>query len=360
MIVKSIQREIVSKLLKHPDFDISTSIIMSYFNKTMKKLLKQNDKYSVSNAGFDGGIIYYNRRTQVLKFTGAQTPLFYITTDGELHTIKAERYSVGYKQCSNEHEYIEHVLYVKEGMKFFISTDGYFDQNGGRKDFPFGKTRFVNIIKQNYQKPLHQLKQIFIQELEAYQNMILNNEQNDDITVIGFEIPPKSMEVDTQEIFKYEGALTQNVIATAMDNIEQIDNMNLVSKISTITIEFCQNMMNYSKDKEAITDQIVPRGYIEIKYYPNEYYEIIAKNVISAEDKSRIEPRLQEIVLLDRDGIKRRYRELRKSGKHTHKKGGGIGFYEIAKIAHKMEYNFKQINSQRFLFTIKAIVKTKK
>ena len=184
MIVKAIEKEIVSKLRKHPEFDISPAKIMEYFNKTMKKLLRQETSDSLSNAGFDGGIIYYNKQNQILKFAGAETPLFYVE-DGKVNIIKGNRYSVGYKKCDIGYEYKETILEVKEGMKFYITTDGYLDQNGGNKGFPFGKKRFKKIIEENYIKPMKEQREIFLKEWQEYKG---KNEQNDDITVVGLEI----------------------------------------------------------------------------------------------------------------------------------------------------------------------------
>jgi len=193
MIVKAIEREIVSKLKKHSELDISPAIIMGYFNKTMKKLLRQESEESLSNAGFDGGIIYYNRRTQILKFCGAETPLFYVDNDGEFHTIKGNRYSVGYKKCDINYKYKETILEVQEGMKFYCTTDGYLDQNGGDKDFPFGKKRFGNIIKQNYKQSMADIQAIFQLEMMEWEDKIPNNDRNDDMTLIGFEIGEKNL-----------------------------------------------------------------------------------------------------------------------------------------------------------------------
>ncbi len=73
-------------------------------------------------------------------------------------------------------------------MKFYCTTDGYLDQNGGEKDFPFGKKRFKNIIKENSDKSMKIQKDIFINEIKKYESVVVNSERNDDITVIGFEI----------------------------------------------------------------------------------------------------------------------------------------------------------------------------
>jgi hypothetical protein len=195
-----------------------------------------------------------------------------------------------------------------------------------------------------------------------YELMVPNNDRNDDMTLIGFEIGKQSdyQENIVEEIVKYEGMMTQNVIASCMDNIEaKILNMGTMGVVSTITIEYCQNMMNYSKDAIENTREIIPAGEIEVQLINKEYYEIVARNIVSIEDKNKIEPKLIEIDGLDKSGIKKRYRELRKSGQNTHEKGGGIGMYEIAKVSDAIEYNFELINKDKFYFTMKSIVQNK-
>ena len=242
----------------------------------------------------------------------------------------------------------------KEGMKFYCTTDGYLDQNGGEKDFPFGKRRFSNIIKEYHDKSMANQQTVFLDEILKYESIIPNNDRNDDITLIAFEIGETSeyKEKKVQEIVKYEGAMTQNVIASCMDNIEsKINNMNTMSIISTITIEYCQNIMKYIKNED------IPSGTIEVQYVNNEYYIITATNIIFSDDKKIIEPKLQEIKSLDKSGIKKRYKELRRTGVNTHENGGGIGLYEIAKVSDHIEYEFKLIGEQKYCFTMKSFVK---
>ena len=188
MIVKAIEREVVAKIKKDPDMDVSAAWIMKYFNKTMKILLLQEQGSSISNTGFDGGIIYYNKREKILKFSGAQIPLFYVNAQGEYIMLKGNRYSVGYTQCDTNYDYKETIIPIEKGMKFYCTTDGYIDQNGGEKDFPFGKKSFGNIIKQNHTKQMSEQKKIFIETMYKHESMVTDNERNDDITVIGFEI----------------------------------------------------------------------------------------------------------------------------------------------------------------------------
>jgi|GEM_PF-694610 len=356
MLVKAVEREVISKIMHDKNIEVSPAWIMGYFNKTLKKLLKQENIDSLSNAGWDGGIIYYNRRTQILKFAGAETPLFYVDTDGTFNIIKGNRYSVGYKKCDSNYQYKETILEVKEGMKFYCTTDGYLDQNGGEKDFPFGKKRFGNIIKQKHNENMIKQQSIFLNEMMEYEDMIPNNDRNDDMTVIAFEIAETSNRIET--ILEYEGVLTQGIISHSMDIIEHnISNIAMNGNISTIVIELTQNMMKYSKSHDLICRDIRPAGLIEVQKDKDDVYYVRSKNILSIEDKNKIEPKLIEIQSLDKAGIKKRYRELRRSGENTHENGGGIGFYLISKFATSIEYEFKDINDEKFNFEFKVMIK---
>ena len=185
MLVKAIERQVTALIHGNDFINVSPAWILSYFNKTIKKLLKQESEESISNAGFDGGVLYYNKEEKIVKFSGAETPLFYFDENGEFKTVKGNRHSIGYKKSDADYEFKEHVFEAKEGMQFYLTTDGYLDQNGGEKDFPFGKKRFGNLLKENYQKPFKDQEKILVDELITYQG---NTDRNDDVTVIGIKI----------------------------------------------------------------------------------------------------------------------------------------------------------------------------
>ncbi len=185
MLVKAIERQVSAIIHNNSFIEVSPSWILSYFNKTIKTLLKQETIDSISNAGFDGGIVYYNKKDKIIKFSGAETPLFYFDENGEFKTIKGSRHSVGYKKSDADYEFKEHIIEVKDGMKFYLTTDGYLDQNGGDKDFPFGKKRFGQLLEENHDKKFNEQENILLQELKEYQG---NTDRNDDVTVIGFKI----------------------------------------------------------------------------------------------------------------------------------------------------------------------------
>ena len=161
----------------------------------------------------------------------------------------------------------------------------------------------------------------------------------------------------------YGGYLSQTLITGMTEALEKEAedngiNMTVSNNLFTIFIELSQNMMNYSKSLED--DNNKAQGLILVSKDDEYNYHIHSQNIVSLADKEKIEPKLLEIQSLDKDGVKKKYRELRKSGQNTHGKGGGIGFYEIAKKCDGIEYNFTKIKEDRYYFHIKTTTLTKK
>ena len=177
------------------------------------------------------------------------------------------------------------------------------------------------------------------------------------------KIIQKMLDNDGIIFLSYGGFLTQVLISSMTEALEkETENNNISLSVSnnmfTIFIELSQNMMNYSKTIDENT--LGSQGLILVSRDKYDNYHIHSQNIVSTEDKENLEPKLTEIQGLDRDGIKKRYRELRRSGKNTHAKGGGIGFFEIAKRCETIDYEFRQINDNRYYFYVDTTILTKK
>ena len=188
------------------------------------------------------------------------------------------------------------------------------------------------------------------------------------------KIKSKENEMDIREIqnmveekgiifLNYGGYISQLLIAGMTDalekEVEESDiEMGVANNIFVIFIELSQNMMNYSRHLHH--DSRRSQGLIVVSRDKEHNYHIHSQNIVSLMDKEKIEPKLIEINSLNKEGIKKRYRELRKSGKDTHAKGGGIGFYEIAKKCDIISYEFTKIGEDRYYFHLKTTIITNK
>lgn len=184
MLVKAIERQVIAKINHDTSIEISPGWILGYFNKTIKKLLHQEDTKSICNAGFDGGILLYNRKKNLVKYAGAELPLFVIQ-DGEINTIKGNRQSVGYRSCDFNFLFKDNNINIDKDTYLYLSTDGYIDQNGGNKDFPFGKKQLKNLLLTIHQENFATQKEILLQKNIEYKKQ---EESTDDITIVGLKI----------------------------------------------------------------------------------------------------------------------------------------------------------------------------
>ncbi len=183
MLVKAIERQIIGKI-NHSDEVVSPSRILTIFNKSMKHLLKQETIDSISNAGFDGQIVYYNKKEKIVKYASARNEIFYIQND-ELKVIKADRHSVGYKDSQADYQFTEHTIDVSDETTLYISTDGYWDQLGQETQRSFGKRRLKVMIEEIKNKPLLYQREQFIKNIQTYQGTM---DRQDDITIVALKI----------------------------------------------------------------------------------------------------------------------------------------------------------------------------
>ena len=172
------------ELINNPNQEINPGKILQSFNRELKDILNQKERNLASNVGFDGGIIYYNKKEQILRYAGAANSLIYYDKE-EIKTIKGDRHSIGYKNSDVNYEFVNHEIKVEKGMKFYLFSDGYIDQIGGEKNQSFSKGRTIDIINKNKDKPMEEQKEVLLKELKSYQGEM---ERIDDITFLAVEI----------------------------------------------------------------------------------------------------------------------------------------------------------------------------
>ena len=158
--------------------------VLSRLNSIVKTSLQQDSDYVDSDDGLDAAICLIDPNKKQLAFSGANLPLTYIEKNN-VETIKGDRESIGYKRSKIDYEFTTHQLAIKEGMSFYLYTDGITDQLGGNKRRMFGNRRLHETLLETYRLPTQQQKQQVIVEFENYRS---EHAVQDDITLIGFRI----------------------------------------------------------------------------------------------------------------------------------------------------------------------------
>ena len=156
--------------------------MLTALNQFVTHTLRQELKDSKSDNGMDMGLCCINRTDGTLTYAGAKSSLL-VVDNNEIVEVKGDRQSVGYKKSDLAFAYTNHSVTISPSASYYLLTDGFVDQGGGKKGFGFGKRRFREMLLANYQKPFGVQKEIYHKTLIDYQG---DSPRRDDVTVFGF------------------------------------------------------------------------------------------------------------------------------------------------------------------------------
>ncbi len=170
--------------------------------------------------------------------------------------------------------------------------------------------------------------------------------------------------IDDNEIvfMTYVGFITQTLLTGMLESLEHEKEFsdipsNSAHNIFTVFIEMTQNIIKYAKSEVKKESLYKSNGLIVVGKYSSKNYFVHSQNVVLEDDVKTISERIDEINQLSSDEIRKKYRELRRNGRHIHDKGAGIGFYEIAKRAVNLEYKFTRIKNGKYYFYLTVEIK---
>lgn len=177
MVANSIFKEVfINKKLTDP------SSILSGLDVELDKAINTS-KDATFNDGMDVALIRIDKLTNELVFSGAFRNI-HIAQNNELIEFKGSRYPIGF--YSGVTKYFENttVLLQKDDV-VYLYTDGFIDQFGGERNKKLNKSNFKELLKT--------IADMSLEEQEAFldysfNNWKQNNEQTDDVLVIGIKI----------------------------------------------------------------------------------------------------------------------------------------------------------------------------
>ncbi|MBC2726412.1 SpoIIE family protein phosphatase [Desulfosporosinus sp.] len=155
--------------------------IIRELNLRIKSAL--NNKGSrITDDGLDIGICLIEANTLV--FAGAKIDLYHKNQERVMR-IQGERQSIGYERSDFDQIFRDTRVEIGEKDSFYITTDGFLDQNGGPKNHSLGRRRFISLIEECSKHNCEEQLNLFKLTLRDYQQ---EEPQRDDITVLGFQI----------------------------------------------------------------------------------------------------------------------------------------------------------------------------
>jgi serine phosphatase RsbU (regulator of sigma subunit)/ligand-binding sensor domain-containing protein len=193
MLGITLLNEIVNK-----DLVTSPDLILDRLRMEVIASLKQKGERLEQKDGMDIALCSIDRQNMKLQFAGAINPLYLIrnsvsensriiqneaNTNEELIEIKGDNMPIGIADEMDSFALRE--IEIQKGDSYYIFTDGFPDQFGGPKHKKFSYKQFREVLIKN---KLHSMpeQKIFLENV--LNEWMGNNNQTDDILVIGFRI----------------------------------------------------------------------------------------------------------------------------------------------------------------------------
>jgi len=169
--------------------------------------------------------------------------------------------------------------------------------------------------------------------------------------------------VDEGIILCFSGIISQDSLVGLITSIEKklsrFEEMYKTQSIFSVFVEMIQNIMSYSSDSIFIdTTKKESSGLVILGYDTNiNKYFIISGNSIAKNTEEEISKRIDSVKNLSKEDLKALYKEVRRSRKDMHDRGGGLGFIEIQrKSSEPLEYGFNKIDEKNSFFCLKSVI----
>jgi serine phosphatase RsbU (regulator of sigma subunit) len=164
-------------------------------------MLVQQGHAEEQKDGMDMAVVILDKKQLTLHFAGAQNPLYLVRKGSsqmemeagleasssmngfQLYEIKGDRQPIGFHW--EETSFTSHRIALQDGDTFYVFTDGFIDQFGGKKRKKFKSNRFKELLLSIQEESMDRQKQILAQTYDSWRGEI---EQIDDVCVIGIRI----------------------------------------------------------------------------------------------------------------------------------------------------------------------------
>jgi serine phosphatase RsbU (regulator of sigma subunit) len=166
---------------------IQANQILNEMKEHIKHSLKQTGTKDEPGDGIDMALCVIDNEKNMMQYAGANSPLYLINNNNGkpvLKEIKADAMPVGV-HSSLDKSFTNHEIKLETGDIFYIFSDGYIDQNGGKYNHRFTSEKFRNLLLDIHDHPMYEQKEILEQTLKDWMG---ERSQRDDILVIGVRV----------------------------------------------------------------------------------------------------------------------------------------------------------------------------
>lgn len=163
-------------------------------------------------------------------------------------------------------------------------------------------------------------------------------------------------------IFSFVGYVSEGILFSLGESlrqkmaIEETD-ANIAKRVFSVFVEQVQNVVRYSAHRigQMPPSQIeLSSGVIAVGAEDGRFF-VVCANAMRSSDVPRLRERLESLSAMDKDAIKKFYRQKLKEPPEDESKGATLGLIEIARrTSEPLEFAFMNIDDETSFFCLKA------
>ena len=159
--------------------------VLKELDKGIKLAFSQSEKEFETDQGMDLSLVRIDRKQKVLRFAGAQRPLFMVQ-GGELKELEGEKVSISCAVQMNADPFQTQELNVDKGTVIYLFSDGIVDQFGGPRGKKFMQRRLRDFINEHYQLPLSEQATALDRVFDEWKGS--EHDQLDDVMLMAIQL----------------------------------------------------------------------------------------------------------------------------------------------------------------------------
>ncbi|MBU2018722.1 MAG: PAS domain-containing protein [Bacteroidetes bacterium] len=151
----------------------TNQIVLDFFSQGLSEI----------KDGMDISLIAIDFEKKRINWSGANNPLVYFN-GSDLTKVQPDKIAIGNRDIGKG--FTTHIIPYLSKSSYYLFTDGFADQFGGKNDKKFMQKRFMALMELANAKPILKQEELFN---NAFFDWKGDNEQIDDVAVIGFKLP---------------------------------------------------------------------------------------------------------------------------------------------------------------------------
>jgi serine phosphatase RsbU (regulator of sigma subunit) len=160
---------------------ITAADVLNHLREYIMKALQQTGEEHEQKDGIDMALCVIDHQKQQLQFAGAFNPLYVIKNSNRLIEVPGDKMPIGIA-AEVEITFKNHIIELESGDIFYMFSDGFVDQFGGREGKKYKYRPFRNLLLNICNLPMAEQKAKLLSTLQEWKGTL---PQLDDITIFG-------------------------------------------------------------------------------------------------------------------------------------------------------------------------------